>query len=202
MEIEKRIFKSSFEIRAEGEKKKIVGYGARFNEHSEPIWGMFIEKIAPGAFKNALLTSDPRALFNHDPNYVLGRKSSGTLTLKEDDNGLWYEVDPPDTQFANDLMKSIERGDIKESSFAFTVTKEEWDDSGEIPIRTILEVDKLYDVSPVTYPAYPTASTGTRSQAETIFNAHKEKINQTRNSDHDRWVEKQRRLLNLKEKEI
>lgn len=156
----------------EGESKKIVGYAAKFNSLSEEMWG-FREQIAPGAFTEALKKSDVRALFNHDPNYVLGRQSAGTVSLTEDDVGLHYEIDPPDTQWARDIVSSIERGDIAESSFAFSMSGgvEEWDDSATPAIRTIKSVGNLYDVSPVTYPAYPEATTGVRSHKE-IFDEH------------------------------
>ena len=156
----------------EGERKKIVGYAAKFNSLSEEMWG-FREQIAPGAFTEALKKSDVRALFNHDPNYVLGRQSAGTVSLTEDDVGLHYEIDPPDTQWARDIVSSIERGDIAESSFAFSMSGgvEEWDDTATPAIRTIKSVGNLYDVSPVTYPAYPEATTGVRSHKE-IFDEH------------------------------
>ena len=156
----------------EGERKKIVGYAAKFNSLSEEMWG-FREQIAPGAFTEALKKSDVRALFNHDPNYILGRQSAGTVSLTEDDVGLHYEIDPPDTQWARDIVSSIERGDIAESSFAFSMSGgvEEWDDTATPAIRTIKSVGNLYDVSPVTYPAYPEATTGVRSHKE-IFDEH------------------------------
>jgi HK97 family phage prohead protease len=105
-----------------------------------------------------------RALFNHDANFVLGRSTSGTLRLIEDDKGLRYDVDVPDTTWARDLMVSVKRGDVSQSSFAFEVTEEEWDygKRGEMPMRTIKSV-RLYDVSPVTYPAYSATSVSARS---------------------------------------
>lgn len=158
--------------KSDDEKRKIVGYGARFNELSEVLF-FFREKIAPGAFKSALEKSDARALINHDPNYVLGRTKSGTLNLNEDEVGLRYEIDPPDTSYANDLLVSIDRGDITQSSFAFTVGKEgeSWDESGDIPIRTIHKFDEIFDVSPVTYPAYESTSVGARSMVDVGLDA-------------------------------
>lgn len=198
---ELRIVQNTIEVREDGDTRKIVGYAARFNELSEEMWG-FKEKIAPGAFKNALLNSDTRALFNHDPNYVLGRKSAGTLTLREDENGLWYEITPPDTQWARDLINSINRGDVKESSFGFTIQKEEWDDSGDIPIRTIVEVKRLYDISPVTFPAYPTTSTGLRgleyASAQEIFESFRKAKEQRAKSE----LEILKRKLEILEHEI
>lgn len=165
--VEKRVFPAE-EIRViqEGdEPTKIVGYAAVFNKMSEPMMG-FREKIAPGAFKKAIKQSDARALFNHDPNIILGRQSAGTLKLKEDDRGLYMEVIPPDTQYVRDLVLSpIKRGDIKEQSFGFIIKTEEWkEESAKKEVtRTIVEVDRLFDVSPVTFPAYPDTTVALRS---------------------------------------
>jgi HK97 family phage prohead protease len=156
-------------IKEDGGPTKIVGHAAVFNKESEPIsfFGQtFIEKIAPGAFKKAIKNSDPRSLFNHDPSIVLGRKSAGTLKLKEDEKGLYSETTPPDTQYVKDVVLTpIERGDVKEMSFGFTVKSEEWkeDKDKQIVTRTLLEVDKLFDVSPVTFPAYPDTTVAVRS---------------------------------------
>lgn len=145
----------------EGEQPKIVGHAAVFNELSEPLWG-FRERILPGAFKEAIELDDVRALWNHDPNYVLGRNKAGTLRLAEDDRGLAVEIDPPDTHWARDLLVSIRRGDVNQMSFAFTVLDEEFSkDNGE-NIRTLKKV-RLHDVSVVTYPAYPQTDVQVRS---------------------------------------
>ena len=150
----------------DNEKPKISGYAAVFGKWSEDLGG-FREKIAKGAFTKALKASDPRALFNHDSNYVLGRKSAGTLDLKEDNKGLFMEIDPPDTQFARDLMVSIERGDITQQSFGFYLSPdgEKWaeDKKTGAVTRTITEVEELLDVSPVTFPAYPDTTVALRS---------------------------------------
>lgn len=163
---EKRAAAGLVEIRAAGEGetaiRQIVGYAAKFGIDAD-IGGYFIERIAPGAFARAIARPDDvRGLFNHSDNYVLGRVSSGTLKLAEDNVGLRYEIDPPETQWARDLVTSIDRGDISQSSFCFRALKEEWDETGEIPIRTLLEVE-LLDVSPVTYPAYVDTEVGVRS---------------------------------------
>jgi len=117
-----------------------------------------------------------RALFNHNPDRILGRVSAGTLFLADDEVGLRYEIIPdmedPDAQ---SVMRKIQRGDITQSSFAFKVARDEWDDSVEPALRTITEIDTLYDVSPVTYPASPTTSVGVRS-AEEVYQAHREAI--------------------------
>lgn len=120
----------------------------------------------PGAFNRALRYSDVRALFNHNPDHVLARESSGTLELEEDNQGLHMQIDLPDTSFARDLWKMIERGDIKDQSFAFRVRTDTWenlDDPNKMTIRTIEEIDQLIDVSIVTYPAYPDTTVALRS---------------------------------------
>jgi len=152
------------EMRAtDGQPKKIVGYAAVFNSITD-IGGYFREQIAPGAFADAIGSDDVRALFNHDSNFVLGRNTAGTLVLREDDKGLAFEVTPPDTQWAKDLMASIDRGDVTQCSFAFRARKEEWDESDPkaLPLRTLLRCD-LSDVSIVTYPAYEDTSAALRS---------------------------------------
>jgi len=151
------------EFRIEGDDNpKIRGYAAVFGKMSDNLGG-FREKIAPGAFKRTLKQADVRALYNHDPNVVLGRTSNGSLTLREDDRGLWMEIDPADTSDARDVMALIKRGDVDQASFAFRVLKDEWDNGQEPPVRTLNEV-QLFDVSAVTYPAYPQTTVDVRVQ--------------------------------------
>ena len=134
---------------------RIGGYAATFN--SETVIGnYFREVILPGAFTKTLQESDVRALFNHNNDYVLGRKKNGTLRLREDERGLPFECDLPDTQFARDLHTSIKRGDIDAMSFRFRVIKETWTESPDLDglaLRELVEVH-LIEVSPVTFPAY------------------------------------------------
>ena len=163
-----------YELRAEkkgdSDKNTIVGYAAVFNSTTD--LGYFEERIKPGAFGRAIKErQDVRALWNHDANFVLGRTKSGTLVLDEDNTGLRVEIDPPDTQHARDLVESIRRGDVDQMSFAFIAVKESWTDrKGLAPLRELEDVD-LFDVSPVTYPAYEATSVGMRS-AESVFNDH------------------------------
>jgi len=154
-------------IRAEGESPKIQGYAAVFNSLSEDLGG-FREKISPGAFKAAVAGSDTRALFNHNSDYVLGRKSAGTLNVKEDERGLWFENTPPDTQWARDMLVSIDRGDITQMSFGFRMAEggDTWAETDVGPERTLLNIAELPDVSPVTYPAYTDTKVALRSMTE------------------------------------
>lgn len=128
-------------------------------------WEELREEVDPHAFDNVMATNpDVRAFFNHNPDYVLGRTIAGTLQLGVDARGLSYEINPPDTQLARDLMTSMRRKDITGSSFSFVVARDQWTDNEDGSItRRILEFDSLYDVGPVTFPAYPQTSAGARS---------------------------------------
>lgn len=150
----------------EGEAAAIEGYAAKFNVDSGLIWGEFIERIAPEAFDRALKEKqDVRALLNHDPNIILGRTKSGTLSLFTDKVGLGFKCLLPDTQAARDVAVNIKRGDVDQCSFAFRVVKDEWDESGDVPVRTLVDVD-LFDVSAVVYPAYEGTNVSARAQEE------------------------------------
>jgi HK97 family phage prohead protease len=165
---ERRYAATRFEQRsAAGDAPVIIGHAAVFNSRSDFLYdwaGGFVEQVAAGFFDDALSTSDPRALFNHDPNLLLGRSSSGTLRVSVDDVGLAYEIDPPDTTAGRDLAVSLQRGDVKESSFSFSVAEEKWGETEDgIPLRTLVRAGAVYDVSPVTFPAYPAAVSGLRA---------------------------------------
>jgi len=159
------------ELRADKEEGTIEGYAAVFNEETS-IAGMFREVVKPGAFKRAIKEKqDVRALWNHDPNHILGRTKADTLTIEEDRKGLWISIVPPNTRFASDLVESIRRGDVDQMSFAFIATEEKWIEKKDEPaLREIIDVD-LYDVSPVTYPAYEGTEVGLRS-AESVYQDH------------------------------
>lgn len=152
---------------AEGEQAPVLeGYAAVFNSLSEDLGG-FRELIHPGAFKKTISEADIRALINHDPNQVLGRNKAGTLELAEDIHGLRIRIMPPDNSYARDLLNSVKRGDIDQMSFAFETVRDEWtitnDGNDEVITRSLFEV-RLFDVSPVTYPAYPQTTVMVRSK--------------------------------------
>lgn len=161
MQMERRTLETPPEIRAGDKGKKIAGYAAVFNQETE-IGGSFREVIAPGAFKDTL-SGDVRALVNHDTGRVIGRSKAGTLRLSEDEKGLAAEIDLPDTSDGRDLAISLERGDISGMSFGFRVTKDEWDETGDIPLRTIRAVE-LFEVSAVAFPAYEGTELAMRSR--------------------------------------
>jgi HK97 family phage prohead protease len=149
---ETRTFDAQFEVRSEGDSTVIEGHAAVFERESQDLGG-FVERCAPGAFA-ATLGDDVRALINHDPNLVLGRTSAGTLNLSEDSTGLLFRNTLPGTSYARDLAISLARGDISQCSFSFAVNEEEWGyNTQDLPLRTLRSV-KLYDVGPVTFPAY------------------------------------------------
>jgi len=148
----------TIEVRdAEGEEMILEGYAAVFN--SETDLGHFREVIKPGAFDD-VMTNDVRALINHDPNLVLGRTTNGTLELSQDERGLKYRVKLGAQQYAKDFYESVKRGDISQSSFAFTIDEQSWNE--ERTVRSVDKVRQLLDVSPVTYPAYAAATVQAR----------------------------------------
>lgn len=144
-----------------GDAPVLEGYAAKFDKLSDDLMG-FKEKIKPGAFKATIKKDDIRALWDHDSKYVLGRNRAKTLELEEDDVGLRMRALPPDTQWAKDLMKSVDRGDISQMSFGFITLSDTWEKKDGENIR-ILEKVSLFDVSVVTYPAYPDTSVAMRS---------------------------------------
>lgn len=173
---ERRYNPGGIELRGkDGAGATLIGHASVFDTPYE-LYG-FAEQVDRGAFTRTI--AEPHgvaALWNHDSNVVLGRDKSGTLRLSEDETGLRYEIDLPDTQQARDLYTLIERGDVYQSSFAFEVMPggERWDEpteEREMPLRTLTEL-RLYDVSPVLWPASPTTDVDVaralRSYAESI----------------------------------
>ena len=145
------------ELVGDGNSRHISGYALLFNTRSVQL-GDFVEVIAPDALNQDIINnSDVFALINHDPQRVVARSRNGqgSLTLTLDEKGLKYEFDSPNSALGDELLESIKRGDISNSSFSFTVKRDNWE---QLPdgtyLRTILEFDKLFDVSPVYQPAY------------------------------------------------
>ena len=152
------------EIRAEGDTISVSGYAAVFNSETI-IGGKYREQIAPGAFTNAIGRDDVMFLINHD-GLPMARTKSGTLTLAEDERGLYMsaELDSSDPD-VRAIVPKMKRGDLDKMSFAFSPEIQSWDDSGDMPLRTIRQAS-LYDVSIVTYPAYQDTDIGLRSLSE------------------------------------
>ena len=148
----------NIEVRAEGDMT-ITGYASVYDDEYD--LGYFTERVAPGAF-DGRLDDDVRLLINHE-GMPLARTTNGTLELTTDGRGLFYRANLADTQEGRDLYKLIQRGDITQSSFAFTIDEDEW--TADRKLRTIKRVGRLYDVSPVTYPASPTTTVQARAMA-------------------------------------
>jgi HK97 family phage prohead protease len=157
-----RRYLSGVELRASA-GDGIEGYAAIFNSPSEDLGG-FKETIRPGAFARAIRTGqDVRALFNHCPNLMLGRTRSGTLSLFEDGIGLRFDCKLPNTSAAQDLRALIARRDVTQCCFSFACQKDEWARTPQGDrLRILVDVD-LFDVSPVTFPAYLGTSVDARS---------------------------------------
>lgn len=149
------------EVRAAGDDTLVIeGYAANFEQRTD--LGYFKEEIARGAFDN-VLNDDVRLLLNHE-GAPMARTTNGTLELSVDETGLKYRAALADTQDGRDLYKLIKRGDISQSSFAFTIAEQEW--SEDRSVRTVTKMARLLDVSPVTYPAYPTTTVAARQMAQ------------------------------------
>ena len=150
----------SFRIEAREQGSRTVsGYGSVFNSQSEDLG--FIETIDPNAITDETIKrSDVFATLNHDMDKILARckYGSGSLELKCDDKGLYYRFDAPNTDLGDELLEYLNRGEIDSSSFAFTVKRDEWKngDDGK-HYRRILEIDQIFDISPVFCAAYPEA---------------------------------------------
>ncbi|MDY4483383.1 MAG: HK97 family phage prohead protease [Butyricicoccus porcorum] len=142
----------------------IEGYFAVFGQETE-IWPGWFESIAPGAFANSLRNNDIRCLFDHDSANVLGRTSAGTLTLKEDDHGLFGQLHVnPDDRMAMDVYARVRRGDISGCSFGFFPISEECETKDDGDHYVVREADTI-EVSVCTFPAYPTTEIDARKAA-------------------------------------
>jgi HK97 family phage prohead protease len=148
--------------RRDGDRPMIQGYAARYNVWSQDLGG-FIERILPGAFDDGLQQgADVRFLVNHEVSLLLGRNKSGTLRLTSDDKGLFFVVDPPDSDLARHYIQAVERGDLTGCSFRFYVDQEAWNFSADPVQRDLLKV-RIDDVSLATFPAYLDTSAAVRS---------------------------------------
>lgn len=158
--------RSAVELRAGGTTKapRLVGYAAVFDKPSADLGG-FTETVKPGAFKRTLASGlDPLALVSHMPQLVLGRRSAGTLTLHEDQRGLAFDIAVPDTTAARDLLVSVERGDVRGASFAFSTPAggDKWEVRNGVAMRDLLDVD-LHEITITAQPAYADTSVALRS---------------------------------------
>ena len=164
-----RSLPQNFKTRDADGKLYIEGYFAVFDS-PYPLWDGAEEVVKPGAFEG-VLTQDVRALVNHDTTLVMGRTTAGTLLLKQDETGLWgqIEVNRDDTDAMN-LYARVQRGDVSQCSFGFDIERETFVDLGDGRCRWEIEkVNPLYEVSVCTFPAYEATSVSARKQQlETI----------------------------------
>lgn len=164
--VERRYTRGGVEFRdGDAGLGRLVGYALKFDKLSQNLGG-FVERVAPGAVDKSLADGlDVLARWNHDDAYLLGRTSSGTLSLSTDQVGLEYVVDLPDTTAGRDVAELARRGDVSQSSFAFQLVEDEWGQTEQgMPLRTLRAI-KLVDVAPVNSPAYLDTTSAVRSLA-------------------------------------
>jgi uncharacterized protein len=181
MEMERRALPDRVTLDTDTEGNSYLeGYAIVFNEESRDLGG-FTEVVSPEAVRNADF-SDTVAVFNHDTNQLLGRVTSGTLTLSTDERGVKYRVSIPNTTLGNDVKELTRRGDLSGSSFAFSLAKggDKWEERGDKVLRTITSFGKIFDVSPVTHPAYPTTDVGLRSLTSYLESKKQEETTETK----------------------
>lgn len=161
-----RVAAGTVELRAKDDEEGrwAVGHGAVFEVPTE-IYGI-TEIVEKGAFAKTIKEADVRGLFNHDPNRLIGTTSAGTLTLREDPDGLWYEDDLPDTPTGNEVRTLLGRKDLKGSSIGFRTIVDLWTEKKDGTIERRIKEVALRDTGPVTFPAYDATDAALRSLAE------------------------------------
>lgn len=160
--MEKRIINNEVEIREADGKNYITGYGILFNSESQDLGG-FTEIIEPSALRDADMT-DVVGRAEHTNSMLLGRTSSGTMTLEIDERGVKYSIEVPNTTAGKDTLEYIRRGDMKGSSFAFSGVKDTWEKrENGVHKRTITGIRKIHDIGPVVNPAYLDTTAAMRS---------------------------------------
>lgn len=182
----------------EGEEPRISGYAAVFDVLSDDLGG-FRERIQGGAFEETLKSQDQKALWNHNTNLVLGSIRAKTLELGEDEVGLRFVIYPPKTQAGIDALESMRRGDVDQMSFAFRTVKDDWQQVGDQIIRTLKEV-KLYEVSPVAFPAYPQTSAFVRTSYEEFINRQAPVVDGAQEHEEQERQKRLRKAKNRKRK--
>lgn len=183
--------------------RTIYGYAAVFYNPAKPgtqyrLFGNMVERIMPGAFARAIREKqDVRGLINHDSSLVLGRTTSQTLRLSEDAIGLRYEIDLPETSYANDLWIVMQRQDVSGSSFQFRPVEgsTRWEKDNDKEVRNLTDLD-LFDVGPVTFPAYTDATSGVRAASEADIDTVKREL-----EDYRRAANLRSRILRIMELE-
>ena len=177
----------NYEVRAAGENKdRITGYAAVFYRKGDPgtqyrLWSGCYERVMPGAFDRMMADGDDvRALYNHRPDWILGRRSAGTLKLSVDEIGLRYEIEPAETSIYKDVLEHVSRKDVTGSSFSWmNILEEKWvtfenpsDDIDEV--REIYSFGEMVDLGPVTFPAYESSTSDARAEFRDAHDSHDE----------------------------
>lgn len=174
--------KTDFTVRSkeDDDSRYLEGYFIRFNEVTE-LWPGAYEEVLPESVAKSLKNNDIRCLFNHDSNIVLGRTGNNTLELKADNVGLFgrVKINPNDKQ-AMDALARIERGDINACSFGFNLINEEVENRDDGTVKFILRDIDLHEVSPVTFPAYPTTSIEARQRDLEQYKQRKLKLRKSK----------------------
>lgn len=167
------------ELRSVPESREVDGYAVVFNAETDLGW--FTEEIDRDAF-NETDMSNVYLLFNHDENNVLAGTSNGSLKMEIDDTGLFQRSDIIDTTTGEDILKLVKKGLINKMSFAFTIAKdgEEWSERNGKEHRIIRKIEKLFDVSLVTYPAYEQTSAYARSMTDELAEEHRRRVEQNK----------------------
>lgn len=157
----------------------IKGYVVKFNERSSLLYDEWYERVAKGAFAKSLQQNTIKALWNHNSDIVLGSTKSNTLKLIEDDIGLRFDLELPNSSQAKDIYESIKRGDVDGVSFGFYIREngDKWEYLKEEDVyeRTLLDID-LIEISPTPFPAYPTSEVGKRSLEENNLKTREERV--------------------------
>lgn len=159
---EQRNIIQDIEIREEEGAKTVQGYAVKWNKLSHKIAGRFTERFQKGAFANSLRSDDQLALWSHDISKVLGRTKNNTLRLIEDDIGLRFELDLPNTTLGNDTYESVKRSDIDGVSFGFRAEEQDWENRNTNNVVRNVTKAKLVEISLVGLPAYPDSEVSTR----------------------------------------
>jgi len=203
MEVEKRLIKSEFRVQDLNGTNEVEGHAAIYNSGSEDLGG-FREMLMPDAFKDADV-SDVRVLKNHNADYILGRTTAGTADVTPVEDGLHYRYTDGGTSYGKDLIISMKRGDITQSSFAFRIAEggDKWEKASDgVYERRINKIAKVFDVSPVTYPAYPDTTVAKRS-IESIETREADELRLAKErEDAERQAEADQREAEIRLKEI
>lgn len=180
-----RCVAQQFQTRSANDDLFIEGYFSVFNSEY-PLWEGASEIVKPGAFTNSV-SGDVRALINHDSSLVLGRTKAGTLTLRQDERGLWgsIRINRDDVDAMN-LYARVQRGDVSQCSFGFDIKSEEFIENPDGSVRWIIKDVVLYEVSVCTFPAY----------AETSVEARKNDLDTIRSREGELWKTKMKERIN------